>query len=226
MVDEAAERILLQKAESDLDAGLAHLRERLASETHGKLAFLARAAEGAVLGGLTMLELKPRMREDVRFLIDLAGQVHAGADPAKLTDEHLARALRLRELGLVVKTKDAAFQPVLQMAREAMIARLPDLAVMVSIVEPKDYDDLLRRSFPTAERPREIVAANQKLMLDIFAYAEAHPEILRIPRSLVPKLAHLARDVTTWQVQRVEEGLRLTYGPLDSVQEPRTPSAP
>lgn len=223
MIDPQASRIIVQKAEADLDAGLEHLRKLLASETHGKLAFLARAVEGAVLGGIAMLELRPRMRDDVHFLIGLAGQVHDGADPAALADEHLLRVIRHRELGLVVRVKEPEFQPVVEMARAAMTKRLPDLARMVSVEAPKDYDDLLLRAFPTVDEPRQIVAENRELMDAIFAHAEAHPHLLRIPKTLVPRLANLAREVTDWQTKRVEEGLRQAYGRLDSVQPSHGP---
>lgn len=207
----AAERIILAKAEADLDAGLGNLRERLAKEINGPLAFLARGVEAAVMGGITALELRPRMREDVQFLMDLAKRVHAGEDPARLARENIQRVLRVRELNLVVKVKDAKFQPVVARCEAEMAKRLPDLARMVAVEDPKDYDDLLRRAFPTRELPDQIVAENTLLMDWIFAYAEANPELLRIPRSLVPKLTTIGRDVTHWQTARVKAGLDATY---------------
>jgi hypothetical protein len=211
-VQPAAERILLAKAEADLDAGLAHLRERLASEAHGPLAFLARAVESAVMGGLAALELRPRLRDDVQFLVDLARRVQAGEDPERLAAENVARVLRLRELGLLVRTKDPRFQPVLDRCREDMARRLPDLAHMVAVPDPRDYDDLLLRAFPTRETPDRIVAENGALMAWIFDQADAHPELLRIPRNLVPKLTRIGRDVTRWQIDRVQRGLDEAYG--------------
>ncbi|MEA3201913.1 MAG: hypothetical protein QOE90_3341 [Thermoplasmata archaeon] len=214
----AAERIILAKAESDLDAGLSHLRERLAREAHGPLAFLARGLEAAVMGGLAALELRPRLRDDVVFLMDLAKRVHAGEDPAPLAREHLPRVLRVRELNLVVKVKDPRFAPVLARCEAEMALRLPDLARMVMVEEPKDYDELLLAAFPTREIPDHIVAENTQLMDWIFGYAEQHPDLLRLPRSVVPKLATIGRDVTAWQTARVVRGLDEAYAkpPPDS----------
>lgn len=212
----AAERIILAKAEADLDAGLHHLRERLASEAHGPLAFLARGVEAAVMGGITALELRPRMRDDVTFLMDLAKRVNAGEDPAILAKENIARVLRVRELNLVVRVKDPDFQPVLARCEAEMAMRLPDLGRMVAIEDPKDYDDLLLRAFPTRELPDRIVAENTALMEWIFEHALAHPHVVRLPRSLLPKLATLGRDVTRWQTARVLRGLDEAYGKPDT----------
>jgi hypothetical protein len=208
----ASERIILAKAEADLDAGLAHLRERLAREAHGPLAFLARGVEAAVMGGLAALELRPRMREDVQFLMDLAKRVHAGEDPAKLAEENVARVLRLRELNLVVKVKDARFQPIVERCGREMAKRLPDLARMVMVEEPTSYDDLLVKAFPTRTTPDEIIRDNTALMTWIFDQADANPDLLRLPRSVVPKLTTVGRDVTSWQTQRVNDGLDQAYG--------------
>ena len=212
----ASERLILEKAEKDLDAGLEHLRVRLRDEVHGPLAFLARGVEAAVLGGIAALELRPRMRDDVAFLMQLAARVNAGEDPAKLAAEHVQRVLRVRELNLVVKTKDPRFQPVVDRCRDLMAKRLPDLGRMVAIEDPKDYDDLVRRAFPALDEPLRIVEENHALMMWVFDQAEAHPELLRIPRSMVPKLASLGREVTTWQTDRVLQGLRSLYPGADS----------
>lgn len=208
----AAEKIILAKAENDLDAGLRHLRERLAREAHGPLAFLARGVEAAVMGGIAALELRPRVRDDVQFLTDLAKRTHAGEDPHALAHEHIGRVLRLRELNLIVKVKDPRFQPVQERCADAMAKRLPDLARMVMVDDPADYDDLLVKAFPTRDLPDRIVDENAALMTWIFDHADAHPDLLRLPRSLVPKLTTVGRDVTQWQTERVRQGLDQTYG--------------
>ncbi|GEM_PF-4539868 len=207
-----AERILLAKAEADLDAGLHHLRERLSQEAHGPLAFLARGVEAAVMGGLAALELRPRLREDVQFLLDLARRVDAGEDALRLARENAPRVLRLRELNLIVKVKDARFQPVLERCEAEMARRLPDLATLARVESAKDYDDLLLQAFPTRELPDRIVEENTALMEWVFDHADANPDLLRLPRSLVPKLTLIGRDVTRWQTQRVKQGLDQLYG--------------
>lgn len=208
-----AHRILLEHAERDLDEGLEYVRRRLKEDAKGAFAFLARGLEAAVLGGVAALELRPRMREDVRFLLDLAMQAHAGADVAGLADEHLPRVLRLKDLNLVVKVKDPDFQPALAWCREAFLARLPDLARMASVPDPVDYDDLLRKAFPDRAEAERIVRENRELMLRLFDHAERNPHLLRIPSSFVPRVAELARDVTEWKTREVMRGLDEAYGP-------------
>lgn len=209
----AAHRILLDHAERDLDEGLAFVRQRMRESAKGPFAFVARGLEAAVLAGLGALELRPRLREDVAFLLDLCARVDAGADPRKLAEEHLARVLRLRELNLVIKVKDPAFQPVLDLCTQAFAARLPDLARLARVPEPRDYDDLLVRAFPAREEPEGIVRANRDLMLAIVAHAEKNPGLLRIPDALVPRVAELAREVTEWKTQEVLRGIDEAYGP-------------
>ena len=209
----ASHRILLDHAERDLDEGLEYVRRRLKENASGPLAFLARGLEAAVMGGVSMLELRPRLREDVAFLLQLAEQVRAGADPRKLADEHLSRVLRLKELNLVVKVKDPAFQPVLDLCREAFAARLPDLARMAAVEDARDYDDLLLRAFPDRAEPEKIVRENRELMLRVFEHAERNPQLVRVPGGLMPKIAQIARDVTEWKTQQVMAGLDEAYGP-------------
>ena len=211
----AAHRILLDHAERDLDEGLAFVRQRLRESAKGPFAFVARGLEAAVVAGLAAIELRPRLREDVAFLLDLCAQVDAGADPRKLAEEHLARVLRLRELGLVVKVKDPAFQPVLDLCREAFAARLPVLARMARVPEPRDYDDLLVRAFPERDEPERIVRANRDLMLAIVAHAEKNPSLLRLPHALVPRVVELAREVTEWKTKEVLRGIDEAYGPAN-----------
>lgn len=211
----ASHRILLDHAERDLEEGLDFVRRRLKESTTGPLAFLARGLEAAVLGGVAALELRPRLREDAAFLLDLAEQVNAGADPRKLAEENVARVLRLKELNLIVKVKDPAFQPVLDLCRDAFAARLPDLARMAAVPEPRDYDDLLVRAFPDREEPERIVRENRDLMARIVEHAEKNPHLLRMPSGFVPKVAALARDVTEWKTAQVLRGIDEAYGPAN-----------
>lgn len=221
----AAERILLAKAEADLDAGLAHLRERLKGEAHGPLAFLARGVEAAVMGGISALELRPRIRDDVTFLLGLAQQVRDGADPAHLAAQHVERVLRVRELNLVVKVKDPRFQAVVDRCKVEMARRLPDLARMSSVDEPADYDDLLRRAFDGPDQPQRILDENHALVMWIFEHAEANPDLLRLPRSLVPKLAAIGRDVTSWQTTRARQGIHAVWASTETSASFSTPDA-
>ena len=211
----ASHRILLDHAEHDLDEGLDFVRRRLKESGSGPLAFLARGLEAAVLGGVAMLELRPRLREDVVVLLDLAAQVRAGADPGKLAEENVARVLRLRELNLVVKVKDPAFQPVLDLCREAFAARLSDLARMEGVPDPRDYDDLLVKAFPDREAPERIVRENRDLMMRIVDHAERNPHLLRMPTGFVPRVAQLAREVTEWKTEQVMRGIDDVYGPAN-----------
>lgn len=206
-------RILLDHAERDLDEGLDFVRRRIRETASGPFGFVARGLEAAILAGLAALELRPRLREDVAFLLRLADEVTAGADAAKLAEENLARVLRLKELGLVVKVKDPAFQPILDLCRASFTARLPDLARMAAVPDPADYDDLLRRAFPDRADPERIVAENRELMIRIVEHAERNPHLLRMASGFVPRVAELARDVTEWKTQQVLRGIDQTYGP-------------
>ena len=210
----AAHRILLDHAERDLDEGLDFVRRRLKESSSGPLAFLARGLEAAVLGGVAMLELRPRVREDVALLLGLAMQVHAGADAGKLAEENVGRVLRLKELNLIVKVKDPAFQPVLDLCRESFARRLPDLALMAAVEDPRDYDDLLLKAFPDRARPELIVRENRDLMMAIVDHAEKNPQLLRMPNGFVPRVAQLAREVTEWKTEQVLKGIEEAYGGL------------
>lgn len=210
-----AHRILLDHAERDLEEGLDHVRARLRESAKGPFAFVARGLETAVLAGLAALELRPRLREDVAFLLELCARVDAGEDPRKLAEENLAGVLRLKELGLVVRVKDPEFEPILALCRDAFAARLPDLARMARVPDPKDYDDLLVKAFPDREEPERIVRENRELMVRIVDHAERHPRLLRVPDALVPRFAELARDVTEWKTREVLRGIDEAYGPAN-----------
>lgn len=208
-------RILLDHAERDLDEGLDFVRRRLREAASGRLALAERSLEAAIVAGLAALELRARLREDVAFLLRLADEVTAGADARKLAEENVARVLRLKELNLVVKVKDPAFQPVLDLCRESFARRLPDLARMAAVKDPADYDDLLRRAFPDRAVPERIVAENRELMVRVVEHAERNPQLLRMARGFVPRVAELAREVTEWKTEQVLRGIDEVYGPPD-----------
>lgn len=202
---------ILQRAEQDLDEGLDHVRKLLKEQGKGPLAFIARGLEMAVLGGLAALELRPRMREDVTFLMGLAERVNRGEDPARLVEENLPRALRLKELSLLAKVKDPAFAPVQAKAKEIFLARLPDLARMVAVSQPASYEDLVVRAFPEKEHVVRIVRENRDGLVWVVDHAERNPHLLRLPKNLVPRIAALAREVTDWQTARVLAAVDAMY---------------
>lgn len=204
-------RLLLDHAERDLEEGLDFVRRRLRESAKGPFGLVARGLEAAVLAGLAALELRPRLREDVALLLRLADEVAAGADPRKVADENLARVLRLKDLNLVVKVKDPAFQPVLELCRAAFATRLPDLARMAAVQDPADYDDLLRKAFPDRAVAEQIVRENRELMMRVVEHAERNPRLLRMPDGFVPRVAEIAREVTEWKTREVLRGIDEAY---------------
>lgn len=205
-----ADTLVTARAERDFEDGLAHARKTI-REGHGRI--VAASLDAIVMGAVGALELRQRMREDVRFLIGLAHRVAAGEDPAKIADENLARALRLKQLALLVKENDPDFRFVLDVCRENFAKRLPDLARMVTVQDPRDYDDVVRRAFPDKAHVRQILRDNRDFTLAIVAHLERHPDLLRMPNALIPRVAVTARDMIEWQVRRIEVALDELYGP-------------
>lgn len=203
-----AEALLVERAEAALEAGLQYKVERIRAAGHP---VLARAMEAGVVGAVSLIQLRERFRDDVLFLCSLARRAHAGEDPERLADENLARALRLRELALVAREKDPDFQPLLAQARDLMARRLPDLACMVAVEEPRDYDDLVRRAFPDRERVEALVEDNRVRVLRMVEHVAAHPHVLRVPRAWLGRLEGVGRDVVEWQAARVLKGLDEIY---------------
>lgn len=203
-----AESILVERAQLDLAAGIEYKLARIRASGHP---FLARAMEAGVSGAISLIQLRERFREDVLFLCSLARRANAGEDPGRLADEHLPRALRLRELSLIAREKDPAFQPLLAMARELMARRLPDLGRMVAVEDPRDYDDLVRRAFPARKHVEDLVMDNRARVLQILEHVAANPHLLRVPRSWLPKLGEVSRDVIEWETARVLRGVEDIY---------------
>lgn len=202
------ESLILVRAEQDLEEGIRYKVERIRASGHP---FFARAMEAGVTGAVSLIQLRERYRDDVRFLCELARRANAGEDPGRLADEHIARALRLKELSLVVREKDPEFQHVLVTAREILAKRLPDLGRMVAVKDPADYDDLVRKAFPDRKHVEAFVEENRLLMLRLLDDMTRHPHILRIPRSWVPKMAEIGRDIIEWQTARVLKGVDEIY---------------
>lgn len=203
-----AELILVARAREDLEAGIRYKVERIRASVHP---LLARAMEAGVLGAVSLIQLRERFRDDVLFLCALARRANAGEDPGTLADEHVARALRLRELALIAREKDPEFQPLLAMARDLMARRLPDLGRMVAVEDPRDYDDLVRRAFPDRSHVEDLVEDNRVRVLAIVDHVAAHPHLLRIPRAWVGKLRDVGRDVIEWETARVLKGVDEIY---------------
>lgn len=203
-----ADTLVLDRAERDFEDGLAYARESIRKGS-GRL--VAASLDALVMGAVGALELRQRMREDVRFLIGLAHRVAAGEDPARLAEENLARVLRLKQLALIAREKDPEFRFILDVCRENFAKRLPDLARMVTVPEPKDYEEVVRRAFPEQEHVVRLVQENREFTLAIVAHFERHPDLLRAPRALVPRVAAIARDMIEWQTARVLKSVDEIY---------------
>ena len=203
-----SESILVERAQVDLAAGIEYKVARIRASGHP---FFARAMETGVMGAISLIQLRERFREDVLFVCSLAHRANAGEDVGKLADEHVARAMRLRELSLIARVKDPEFQPLLAMARDLMAARLPDLGRMVAVEDPRDYDDLVRKAFPDRKPVDDLVEDNRRRVLDIVDHVAAHPHVLRVPRAWLGKLQEVGRDVVEWQTARVRKGVDEIY---------------
>lgn len=205
----SADALILQRAEQDLDEGIAHARH--VAREHAP-ALLKGAYEAAVTTAITTIHLRSRFRDDVTFILELAHRVDGGDDPEELAREHLPRVLHEKELALLARTKDPEFQPLVEWARENFAARLPDLATMVAVKAPASYEALVRAAFPDRKRVDAIVDANAAHVLRVVAHLEAHPHLLRLPHAWAPRLARTAREVVEWQTARVRRGVEEIYG--------------
>lgn len=208
MSSNTSEELILRRAEVDLEAGIAYNVTRIRASGHP---IFARAMEAGVNAAIHTIRLRQQFRGDVHFVCDLARRAHAGEDPVKLADEHVARALRIKELSLIAREKDPEFQVVLRHARDLLAARLPDLGRLLAIDAPADYDDLVRRAFPERKHVESIVADNRLRVLAILDHVAQHPHLLRVPASWIPKLQGIARDLVEWETARVLEGVDEIY---------------
>lgn len=203
-----AEAILAERAQRDLEEGIHHNARRIRESGHP---FLARAMDAGVMGALSLIQLRERFKEDVRFVCELARRVNAGEDPEKLAAENIARAMRLKELALVAREKDPEFAGVVDRARAILAKRLPDLGRMVAVEDPADYDDLVRKAFPDRARVDRIVEENRVDVLAIIEHVAKHPHLLRVPSSWIPKMRDIAVEVVEWETARVKKGVDEIY---------------
>lgn len=203
-----ADALILQRAELDLDEGIVHARET--ARAHAP-ALLKGAYEAAVMTAITTIHLRSRFREDVTFLLELAHRVNGGDDPETLARANLTRVLHEPQLAVLARHKDPEFAPLLEWSRANFAARLPDLARMVAVHAPADYDALVREAFPDRKRVDDIVEANRAHVQRVVSHLEAHPHLLRLPHAWVPRLAATAREVVDWQTERVRKGVDEIY---------------
>lgn len=203
-----AEVLLAERAQRDLEEGIHHNARRIRESGHP---FLARAMDAAVMGAISLIQLRERFKEDVRFVCALARRVNAGEDPATVAAENVAHAMRLKELALVAREKDPEFAGVIDRARSILAKRLPDLGRMVAVEDPADYDDLVRKAFPDRARVDLIVEENRVDVLSVIDHIAKHPHLLRVPRAWVPKMRDIATEVVEWETARVKKGVDEIY---------------
>lgn len=205
----SADDILVARAEADLETGLAHTRAELKRKHN---VFVSATLDGIVMTAVAAISLRTRMKEDVRLLLGVAHEVAQGADPRPLAEKHLDHVLRLKsKMNLIAREDDPEFQAIRAMALDLFVKRLPDLAKMVSVADPKDYDDIVRRAFPDRAYVDAMVDDNARVMFAIIDHLEKHPHVLRIPQGLSGKMASMARDMTTWKAAEVKRGVAEIY---------------
>lgn len=204
-----ADALILERAERDLEEGLAHTRDRIRASHPNP--FVWRPMEAAVMGAVATIQLRHRYRGDVTLLLSLAHRVAEGADPAKLAEENIARVLHTRELALIVREKDPAFERILAGATKNFAIRLPDLAKMVKVADPADYADLVRKAFPERREVELIIQENRAFTMSVIDEFAAHPHMLRVPAGWIPKLNDLSREVIEWQTARILRALDEIY---------------
>jgi hypothetical protein len=205
-----ADDILTERAHLDFEEGLAHARLRI-RETHGR--FAGATLDALIMGAVTALGVRSRMRADVRHLLALAHRVEAGEDARALAKEHLDHVLRLKQaMHLIAREDDPDFQHVKRLAENLFADRLPDLARLASIKDAASYADLVRKAFPERAPVDAIVDDNAERVRAIVAHLEDHPHVLHAPRGLAVKLAATARDMIEWKVDDVRRGVDDIYG--------------
>ena len=70
-----AESLILVRAQQDLEDGIRYKVERIRASGHP---FFARAMEAGVTGAVSLIQLRERYRDDVRFLCALARRASLG----------------------------------------------------------------------------------------------------------------------------------------------------
>lgn len=204
-----ADDLIVERASRDFEEGLAHARHRI-RETHGRIA--AVTLDALVMTAVGALHLRARMRDDVRHLVGLAHRVAEGEDARKLAEEHLDHVLRLkRQMHLIANEDDPEFQHVKALALDLFAKRLPDLARMATVPEPKDYGDLVRRAFPDRAHVDALVDENGATVGRIVDHLEKHPHVLHMPRALAAKVATTAREMIAWKIAEVRRGVDEIY---------------
>lgn len=204
----SARDVLVDRARRDVQDSLAYLRERLRREPRG----LMRGLELGVLGLVSLVNPEARIGHDVDKVVAVARRHLAGEPAAALASEALHETLGTRELALVVRVKEPAFQHVLDVAERVFRERLPDFSRMISVEEPADYPDLVRRAFPDRALVERIVAENAKDVVELIAHFRAHPHLLRLPRSWVPKATLIADEMVAWKLVEVAREVDDIYG--------------
>lgn len=208
----------MEHAEEDLERGIARIRARV-REAHGP--FVGSTMDALVVGAVATLRLRARRREDARFLISLARRVQAGEDPRAIAEEHVDDVLRLRDsMASLVRSHDPDLQPARALALDLFARRLPDLARLASVDDPRDYDDLVRRAFPERSHVEEVVEDNARTVAAMVDHLERHPHLLHAPRSLTPKLASIARDMVAWTTREARRGIDEIYKPSTTGRTP------
>lgn len=202
-----ARDVLVERATRDVDDTIQHLRERLREESKGWL----RALETVVFSLITLINPRGRIARDIDHLMTVAKRVEAGEDARTVAHEMLHDTLRLWELNLVIRIKDPLFQHALEVSERLYAERLPDFARMAAIENPLDYADLVRRAFPDRAYVDAIVHTNGEEVLRILTLARANPQLIRIPKSWMPKLLDIGEDMVKWKIHEVHRELDDIY---------------
>lgn len=200
--------IIVERAHRDFEDGLAHLREHVRA-THGR--FAGAALDAVIVGAVSALHVRARMRDDVRHLLAIAHRVAGGEDARKLAEEHLDHVLRLQtKMHLIAREDDPAFGEIRAMSLELLAKRLPDFARLASATG-ETFDDLVRDAFPDRAYVDAMVDDNARAVNAIVDHLEKHPHVLRAPAALAPKLAVTAREMITWKLAEARRGVDEIY---------------
>lgn len=203
------DHILIERAHQDFEDGLVHLRAHI-RESHGR--FAGAALDALIMGGVSALGVRAQMRSDVRDLLAIAHKVNAGEDVRKLAEAHLDKVLRLKsKMHLIAREDDPAFKEIRARCLDLFERRLPDLAKLAAVKDPADYDDLVRKAFPDRSVVDALVSDNATAVAAIIDHLETHPHVLRMPASMAPKLAEVAREMISWKVAEVRKGVDAIY---------------
>ena len=203
-----ADDLIVQTAKRDGELGVQRALQTI-RERHSRP--VAAALTALVHTTINTLHVIDRMEAEVRFIISYAHRLNAGEDVRALVHEALPELLRRKRVNLLVRDKDPAYKPLEHAHYAAFERRLPDLARMVAVEDPVDYDDMVRRAFPERPYVDHIIDDNAAFVHGIIDHLESHPQLLRVPQSLVGKLSDAARDIVDWQIQKVRAGLDEIY---------------